>query len=235
MAACAPVLRPFVRYVKARITGQDPHHILRPFPTQTWHSSWYSHFWHSRSSSTKKESARSQGNEFDTPAKGWEKATKSGNRHNETDVTISLPIQGVQERQDSMTAMMPAHTLKMFDSGSTSTTQAGADGTRRDLLRAFAPFSFVNSTQRYDTEPGMLGDRRLGGKSVGPNTNPPPVVTSLHHTTPRRNKGHLTDATLLDSWRSQARLHASINHNDLFSPRHCTTPRAWLVRPSISA
>ncbi|KAI4220781.1 MAG: hypothetical protein LQ349_008001 [Xanthoria aureola] len=40
IAACAPILRPFTRYIEARITGQDPHHILREFPTPSFHSSY---------------------------------------------------------------------------------------------------------------------------------------------------------------------------------------------------
>ncbi|KAI4233244.1 MAG: hypothetical protein LQ349_004533 [Xanthoria aureola] len=48
IAACIPIMKPFVRYVKARATGQDPHDIL--YRTQTprtqsmshSHSTWYS-------------------------------------------------------------------------------------------------------------------------------------------------------------------------------------------------
>ncbi|KAL8998623.1 MAG: hypothetical protein Q9169_002374 [Polycauliona sp. 2 TL-2023] len=133
MAACAPVLRPLIRYIKARITGRDPHHILRPFPTQSWHSSWYAHFWHPRSS-TKKGASRSEGREFDSPAKGWGQLKKEGDTTNGTDVTISLPIQGVQERQDSMTAMMPAHTTKTFGSGSTLAAPVGPNDIMKDMV-----------------------------------------------------------------------------------------------------
>ncbi|KAL8790917.1 MAG: hypothetical protein Q9213_000342 [Squamulea squamosa] len=107
MAACAPVLRPFVRYLKARITGRDPHHILRPSPTQTYHSSWYSRFWRSRSSA--KDSMRQgQGIHFGAPANELEKGGKGGDWSNGTDVTtdtMNLPIQGIQERHDPVSMM----------------------------------------------------------------------------------------------------------------------------------
>ncbi|KAI4253705.1 MAG: hypothetical protein L6R42_007481 [Xanthoria sp. 1 TBL-2021] len=134
IAACAPVLRPFVRYLKARITGRDPHHILRRFPTQqSWHTSWYSRFWRSRSGA-KEETSQGRGIEFGSRAKGSGKPAKAEDANNETDVTISLPIQGVQERQDSRPVTMPAHTLKLYDSGSTLTTQGGADEISRDIV-----------------------------------------------------------------------------------------------------
>ncbi|KAL8838494.1 MAG: hypothetical protein Q9176_005046 [Flavoplaca citrina] len=135
IAACAPVFRPFVRYVRARITGQDPHRILRPFQTsQTWHSSWYSRFWRSKSNA-KEGTQHAQGTEFRSPTEEKPpKATKGGDASNETDVTISLPIQGVQERQDSMTMMPPARALEMYDSGSTLGSQVGADKIEKDIV-----------------------------------------------------------------------------------------------------
>ncbi|KAL8902067.1 MAG: hypothetical protein Q9192_000211 [Flavoplaca navasiana] len=48
IAACMPIMKPFVRYVKARATGQDPHDIL--YRTQTprtpsmSQNAWYSRF-----------------------------------------------------------------------------------------------------------------------------------------------------------------------------------------------
>ncbi|KAL9634019.1 MAG: hypothetical protein Q9204_003170 [Flavoplaca sp. TL-2023a] len=131
--SCAPVFRPFVRYVRARMTGQDPHHILRPYQTrQTWHSSWYSRFWRSKSSA-KEGTKHAQGSKFRPPAENKSpKTTKGGDACNETDVTISLPIQGVQERQDSMTMMPPARTLEMFNSGSTLGSEMSADRNEKE-------------------------------------------------------------------------------------------------------
>ena len=115
------------------MTGQDPHHILRPFQTpRTWHSSWYSRFWRSKSSA-KEGTQHAQGTEFRSPTENKSpKTTKGGDASNETDVTISLPIQGVQERQDYMTLMPPARTLKMYNSGSTLGTQVGADRNEKE-------------------------------------------------------------------------------------------------------
>ncbi|KAL8846471.1 MAG: hypothetical protein Q9221_008437 [Calogaya cf. arnoldii] len=121
MAACAPILRPFIRYVKARITGQDPHHILRPFPTQSFHSSWYTRLWRSRSSA-KESDPRG----FHRPENNEWGRVKGGEASNGTDVTISLPIQGIRDREDSRGVMMPDK-LKMYDSGSTIMTQKGKD------------------------------------------------------------------------------------------------------------
>ena len=44
IAACTPVMKPFLRYVRARISGHDPHGILRRKSTTTprWHFRWIS-------------------------------------------------------------------------------------------------------------------------------------------------------------------------------------------------
>ena len=42
IAACMPIMKPFVRYVQARATGQDPHAIL--YRTQTPGTPFMSHF-----------------------------------------------------------------------------------------------------------------------------------------------------------------------------------------------
>lgn len=125
IAACAPILRPFIRYIKARITGQDPHHIIREFPTPSFHSSWYSRFLRSKSSAREPVSCR-RDKDFNCPENGWGRANKGGCASNKTDVTVSLPIQGLREREDSRGVMMPESRLKMYDSGFTLTTQTGA-------------------------------------------------------------------------------------------------------------
>lgn len=133
IAACAPILRPFTRYIKARITGQDPHHILREFPTRSFHSSWYSRFRRSKSSAREPVSRR-RDKDFNCPENGWGKAMKGGDASNKTDVTVSLPIQGVREREDSRGVMMPESRLKMYDSGSTLSTKVGAAEVSRDAV-----------------------------------------------------------------------------------------------------
>ncbi|KAL8788429.1 MAG: hypothetical protein Q9213_001652 [Squamulea squamosa] len=47
IAACIPIMKPFLRYVKARATGQDPHDILYRNQTPSVshsHGTWYSRF-----------------------------------------------------------------------------------------------------------------------------------------------------------------------------------------------
>ena len=44
VAACMPIMKPFVRYVRARISGNDPHGLVRRSSSdkRTLHSHWYS-------------------------------------------------------------------------------------------------------------------------------------------------------------------------------------------------
>ncbi|KAL8735541.1 MAG: hypothetical protein Q9166_000709 [cf. Caloplaca sp. 2 TL-2023] len=47
IAACIPIMKPLIRYLKARATGQDPHDILYRTRTPSMshsHSTWYSRF-----------------------------------------------------------------------------------------------------------------------------------------------------------------------------------------------
>ncbi|KAI4109903.1 MAG: hypothetical protein L6R37_000253 [Teloschistes peruensis] len=47
IAACTPIMKPLVRYVRARVTGNDPHEMLYRATTATRtpsHSTWYSRF-----------------------------------------------------------------------------------------------------------------------------------------------------------------------------------------------
>ncbi|KAL9030917.1 MAG: hypothetical protein Q9180_006858 [Flavoplaca navasiana] len=48
IAACMPIMKPFVRYVKARATGQDPHDVLYrtqiPRTPSMSQNAWYSRF-----------------------------------------------------------------------------------------------------------------------------------------------------------------------------------------------
>ncbi|KAI4229835.1 MAG: hypothetical protein L6R40_008045 [Gallowayella cf. fulva] len=115
IAACAPVLRPFVRYTRARLTGRDPHNILRGhFATHSFHSSWYTRFWPSRSSPRRS-----------TPTHEGIEAARDGQGggigdSGVTAATLNLPIQGVKAREDSRG--MPVFPLKMYGSRSVSRT-----------------------------------------------------------------------------------------------------------------
>ncbi|KAG7005730.1 hypothetical protein G7Y79_00018g045370 [Physcia stellaris] len=121
IAACAPVMRPFVRYVKARVTGKDPHEILRRqhITTQSFHSSWFSRFW--SSNSIPKRTSFGQGTNSD---RNFQKAPngKPSNTGN-TDVTISLPLQGVSESIDE--EILPVRELCLQKSSQSLQTQLG--------------------------------------------------------------------------------------------------------------
>lgn len=45
-AVCVPILKPFMRYVHAKITGRDPHQILRHKGSDCeFHTRWYRRIW----------------------------------------------------------------------------------------------------------------------------------------------------------------------------------------------
>ncbi|KAI4254784.1 MAG: hypothetical protein LQ352_002909 [Teloschistes flavicans] len=47
IAACTPVMKPLIRYVRARVTGKDPHDMLYRASTASMtrsHSTWYMRF-----------------------------------------------------------------------------------------------------------------------------------------------------------------------------------------------
>ncbi|KAL8734991.1 MAG: hypothetical protein Q9166_001116 [cf. Caloplaca sp. 2 TL-2023] len=88
IAACSPVLRPFVRYIKARITG----HSIR---AGTQGSGLLGLDGGSRCAGG---GGKGQNLRMGYMRKGGGDIDDSG----DTDITISLPIQGIQERTQSM-------------------------------------------------------------------------------------------------------------------------------------
>ncbi|KAL8915510.1 MAG: hypothetical protein Q9171_000075 [Xanthocarpia ochracea] len=76
IAACMPIMKPFVRYVKARVTGQDPHDILyRSRTPSVSHpkSTWYTRFGFSScpfASTTAVRTGSKYTAEFDTASRG---------------------------------------------------------------------------------------------------------------------------------------------------------------------
>lgn len=52
IAACTPIMKPFIRYIQARVSGNDPHGLVRRRSSSRWgwHSHWYSRLWGSRPS-----------------------------------------------------------------------------------------------------------------------------------------------------------------------------------------
>ena len=95
VAACTPVLKPFFRYIKARVTGKDPHDIVRQSTTQySFHFSW-SRIWPSRSDPNKSQQGRRNGFHRAPPN------SAAKNVSHVTDVTLSLPLQGIGDSGDA--------------------------------------------------------------------------------------------------------------------------------------
>ena len=89
IAACTPMMKPFFRYITARITGRDPHAVLRRSAEQrSFHSSWISRLWPSRSSPSK-----SQPGQEDRTRRVLPKNETKDVSHT-TDLTLNLPLQG---------------------------------------------------------------------------------------------------------------------------------------------
>ena len=114
-------MRPFVRYVKARITGKDPHEILRRhhITTQSFHSSWFSRFWSSNSIPKRPSFGQGTNSDRNFQKAPNEKPSDTGN----TDVTISLPLQGVSESIDE--EILPVRELCLQKSSQSLQTQLG--------------------------------------------------------------------------------------------------------------
>ena len=99
IAACVPILKPFGRYVRARITGRDPHDMLRrkasPSPSDPH---WYSKRWIRlrRPSPVYAKSEREL--QHVPPAAEDRRAPLSVVRASSaTERTLELPLQGVRE------------------------------------------------------------------------------------------------------------------------------------------
>lgn len=96
IAACVPVLKPFSRYVHARITGRDPHEMLRRKASPpSSHPNWYSkRFWLRRPSPVYTKSERElQQVPAEVRRAPWCVAQDSS----ATEGTLGLPWQGVRE------------------------------------------------------------------------------------------------------------------------------------------
>ena len=132
IAACVPILKPFWRYVHARVTGRDPHEMLgrknSPSASPTlWHSKWV---WLRRPSPVYEKSEREL---RQIPVESrWvlpRAVTRAGSIA--TQGTLGLPLQGVREsffnislphlptqdvKQNSKAAALKGHDLRGHDS-----------------------------------------------------------------------------------------------------------------------
>lgn len=96
IAACMPIMKPFLRYVKARATGQDPHDILYRNQTPRTpsmshsHSTWYSRF---RFGSRKFGSTSDKSGPWKNGPYNPTKEPPSNN-HLATQQSLALPLEG---------------------------------------------------------------------------------------------------------------------------------------------
>ena len=96
IAACVPMVKPFSRYVHARVTGRDPHEILRRRASPASSpSNWYSKRpWLRRPSPVYTKSEREmQQMPGEVRRASWSPARQS----TATERTLDLPLQGVRE------------------------------------------------------------------------------------------------------------------------------------------
>ena len=97
VAACVPILKPFFRYVRALITGNDPHEMLRRrgSPSSSSPPNWHSkRFWLRRPSPVYTKSERElEQVPVEVQRAAWSPARESV----ATDRTLDLPLQGVRE------------------------------------------------------------------------------------------------------------------------------------------
>ena len=96
VAACVPILKPFSRYVHARVTGRDPHEMLRRKASPSASPPmWYSkRFWLRRPSPAYTKSEREL---QDVPAEVQRAPWSPAQESVATERTLDLPLQGVRE------------------------------------------------------------------------------------------------------------------------------------------
>lgn len=108
VAACAPILRPFMRYVLAKITGRDPHQILRRRSSNSqFHIRWYRRAWPSNVRGAGGKDETNARDRIDLPPGVRNAGSDSMNEHStrtETSETasIALPIQGTRGTRDAI-------------------------------------------------------------------------------------------------------------------------------------
>ena len=105
IAASAPILKPFVRFVQAKISGRDPHQILhRKTSNPENHERWYMCGWRVPGRWARSGTYGSSQQETDLPAnvvKVRARSLENASMKTETTRTesIALPMQGVRKRE----------------------------------------------------------------------------------------------------------------------------------------
>ena len=96
MAACTPLMKPFFRYIKARLTGKDPRLLRSQSPKErSYHSSWFSRLLRSHSRKGKQLHGLHSPQGQETFLESETKDTSYG-----TNVTLDLPMQGAHSSVD---------------------------------------------------------------------------------------------------------------------------------------
>ncbi|KAL8655112.1 MAG: hypothetical protein Q9210_001092 [Variospora velana] len=102
IAACVPIMKPFLRYARAKITGRDLHQILqRKTSDSEFHPRWYGREWWLTSRVSSKEVGMagqhemgiSRGRSRPRPIEAEEKSVKTGTSR---PASITFPIQGMR-------------------------------------------------------------------------------------------------------------------------------------------
>ena len=143
VAACVPILKPFNRYVHARVTGRDPHEMLRRKNSPSASpSAWYSkRFWLRRPSPVYTKSEREL---QDIPAEVQRAPWTPARESVATDKTVDLPLQGVRESffsisvphlpQDDVRDGLKAHGLRGQKSRGSITKESEALRDVKDII-----------------------------------------------------------------------------------------------------
>ena len=130
IAACIPILKPFARYVHAKVTGKDPHQIFqRSARDSEMDRSWHRHRWRIPWQRSGSKEYTSRQPETDLPpnvmkmrAIALEEAATKG-RTTRTG-SIALPLQGTQSQED-IPNVPEIHHSHYFQSGRTPESDSG--------------------------------------------------------------------------------------------------------------
>lgn len=98
VAACVPILKPFGRYVRARVTGRDPHEMLRrrkASPSPSHPNRWYPKRFRLRRPSP--AYVKSEREPRQVPAEVGRAPRSVGRESSATEGTLGLPLQGLRE------------------------------------------------------------------------------------------------------------------------------------------
>ncbi len=123
-AACVPILKPFTRYVHAKVTGRDPHQILRRKDSDCeFHTRSYKRVWRLQGRGAGGRGHLAAQYRTDLPPRGRNAGSGSTKEHSTTagslrTASIVLPMQGTRGAHDAsgtpdMTGIPDAHYFRL--------------------------------------------------------------------------------------------------------------------------